>query len=64
MKNMHLIPVGVIDIVDKLNKATHENEKMNYVLRLEAIQEYCNDILHQNNKFNKSPFDVTKRMKK
>lgn len=60
---MHLVPVGVLDIVEKLSKAKHENEKMNYILRLEATQEYCSDILHQNTKLelNKQPFDVTKK---
>lgn len=46
MKNQHLIPPSVVDIVDKLSSPiAHENEKMNYVLRLEAIRDYCSTVL-------------------
>ena len=42
MKNLHLVPVNVIDLVDKLNdKNIRENEHNNYVLRIEAIRDYC-----------------------
>ena len=41
MNNQHLIPANVIDIVDKLSKQINENEKANYLYRLEAIREYC-----------------------
>lgn len=41
MKNLHLVPANVIDLVDKINdNITRENEKNNYVLRLEAIRDY------------------------
>lgn len=41
MKNLHLVPANVIDLVDKINDNNiRENERNNYVLRLEAIREY------------------------
>jgi hypothetical protein len=41
MKNEHLVPVNVIDLVNKIGDATlRENERNNYVLRLEAIRDY------------------------
>jgi len=48
MKNEHLVPVNIIDLVNKLNdKTLRENELMNYQLRLEAIKEYCSVALHK-----------------
>lgn len=47
---MHLIPPSVIDIVEKLNSPTvHVNEKMNYIVRLEAIRDYCISSINKNN---------------
>jgi len=47
MKNLHLVPVNIIDLVDKLNDPTiRENERNNYVFRLEAIREYTNVCLN------------------
>lgn len=41
-KNEHLLPANVIDLVEKLNQpSVRENERMNYILRLETIREYC-----------------------
>jgi hypothetical protein len=41
-KNEHLLPVNIVDLVEKLNQPNiRENERMNYVLRLETIREYC-----------------------
>ena len=45
MKNEHLVPVLVLDLVSKLNATKNENEKMNYAMRLEAIVECCTDAL-------------------
>lgn len=48
MKNEHLVPVNIVDLVNKLNdKTLRENEVMNYQLRLEAIKEYCSIALHK-----------------
>ena len=42
MKNEHLVPVNIVDLVSKLqDKTLRENEVANYQLRLEAIKEYC-----------------------
>lgn len=42
MKNLHLVPVNIVDLVEKLNdKNIRENEHNNYVLRIEAIRDYC-----------------------
>jgi hypothetical protein len=46
MKNQHLIPINVQDIVDKLEAAKNENEINNYLLRLEAIRDYCENKIH------------------
>ena len=50
MKNEHLIPPIVLDIGEKSNSPTvRENEKMNYILRLEAIRDYCSVIINKHN---------------
>jgi hypothetical protein len=42
MKNEHLVPVNVADIVNRLSgKDLSENERMNLVLRLEAIRDFA-----------------------
>ena len=46
MKNEHLLPVNIIDLVEKINDPnTRENERNNYVLRLETIRDYCTAAL-------------------
>lgn len=41
MKNEHLVPVNIQDIVNKLNdKNIRENERANLLLRLDAIRDY------------------------
>lgn len=53
MKNKHLIPPSVLDIVDKYNSPlAQENEKMNYILRLEAIRDFCEEVLKKNDQQN------------
>ena len=42
---MHLIPQPVIDCAESLVSTKQEHMKMNYIIRLEAIREYCDDIL-------------------
>lgn len=47
MKNLHLVSANVIDLVDKINDPTvRENEKNNYILRLEAIRDYTTICLN------------------
>jgi hypothetical protein len=46
MKNLHLVPVNVTDLAEKIFiKNLHENEHMNYILRLEAIRDFCSEAL-------------------
>ena len=42
---MHLIPQPVIECAENLVSTKQEHMKMNYIIRLEAIREYCDDIL-------------------
>ena len=44
MKNEHLVPVNVIDLAAKANdKTLRESERTNYIMRLEAIRNYCDE---------------------
>lgn len=53
MKNEHLVPVNVQDIVEKVmlkgvaNHGYNNNEYQNYILRLEAIRDYCAEALRK-----------------
>ena len=60
MKNLHLVPINVVDIVDKLsNKDIRENEQINYLMRLEAIRDYTTAAI---TKFqNQKPVKANKR---
>jgi hypothetical protein len=41
-KNLHLVPNNIQDIVEQLqNPTVRGNERANYVLRLEAIRDFC-----------------------
>jgi len=47
MKNLHLVPANIMDLVDKLGDPTvNENERNNYVLRLEVIRDYTTTCLN------------------
>ena len=63
MKNEHLVPVNVIDLVNKINdKNIRENEHQNYVLRVEAIRDYCDESLKRNiNKISAVPNKKVRR---
>lgn len=50
MKNEHLVPVNIQDIVNRLNdKTINENEEMNILLRLEAIRDYTSQAVFRYN---------------
>jgi len=49
IKNEHLIPASIYDIVDKYSKATNENEINNYLYRLEATRDYLNQVIMKHN---------------
>jgi len=56
IKNQHLIPVNVLDLVEKINsKYINEYEKQNYIMRLEAIRDCCDNAVKKAN--NKSMFE-------
>ena len=61
MKNLHLIPINIQDIVENLNNATNINEKNNYLLRLETIRDYCDETIKKTN--TKSLFDEQHKRK-
>ena len=51
MKNLHLVPANIMDLVEKINdKTIRENERNNYIFRLEATVSYISEAL-QKNKF-------------
>jgi hypothetical protein len=53
MKNLHLVPPNVIDLVDKINdERVKGNERNNYILRLETTSEFITEALTKQ----KSPF--------
>lgn len=49
MKNEHLVPQVIIDLVNHMNSDnTPYNTKVNYQMRIEAIRDYCNTVLDVN----------------
>jgi hypothetical protein len=47
MNNEHMIPVNIIDLVNKLNdKTVKQNELQNYIHRIEVIRDYCINSLN------------------
>lgn len=57
MKNEHLVPVNIQDIVNRLkDKNIGENEKANLLLRLDAIRDYVTAAVvraNENRPFNR-----------
>ena len=57
MKNEHLVPVNIQDIVNRLkDKTIGENEKANLLLRLDAIRDYVTAAVvraNENRPFNR-----------
>ena len=48
MTNEHLVPVVIVDLVEKVFKpSTHVNEKINYETRLIAIRDYCQNAINR-----------------
>jgi len=49
-KNLHLVPINVVDIVERLNnKDLRDNEKQILLQRLETIRDYCASAIVKNN---------------
>lgn len=62
MKNLHLVPINVLDVVENmLDKNRRENEHQNYVLRVEAIRDYCNEALKKETTISAVPFKKVRR---
>lgn len=47
MKNLHNVPQVIIDVAENLINAKQENMRTNYIMRLEAIRDYCDAIIKQ-----------------
>lgn len=55
MKNNHLVPVNIQDIVNRLNdKNVRENERANLLLRLDAIRDYVTEAVVKANSKNEN----------
>jgi hypothetical protein len=64
MKNEYLIPVNIIDLVDKFNKASG-NEKQHIMQRVQAIKDYCEiSLKNYNDKLNIEENYRTRKPKK
>ena len=46
---MHLIPQAIIDCATDLATTKNENIRINYVMRLETISDYCDQVLKSQN---------------
>jgi len=61
MKNLHLLPANVMDLVDKIGDPNiRENERNNYILRLEAIRDYVTVSLNTHSR-DKNSFNNIKK---
>lgn len=45
MKNDHLVPPAVLDIIEKFNGPLGENERLALLQRLEVIRDVCQKII-------------------
>ena len=45
MNNEYLVPVLIQDLIAKFNTSKNENERMNLIMRLEAIVEASNEVI-------------------
>lgn len=49
-KNLHFVPINVIDVVERLNsKDLRENERQLLLQRLETIRDYCAGAIVKHN---------------
>ena len=65
MKNLHLVPVNVIDLVDKINdNSIRDSERNNYILRLESIRDYTTMCLNTYSRDKQSLFNSKKKQAK
>lgn len=65
MKNkMHLIPQIVIDCAENFSQSKSEHTRVAYELRLEAIRDYCDNILKTTRQRNFNLNENGKRVRK
>lgn len=62
MKNEHLVPLMVLDMIMKLDTQLSENERGNIILRLKTTNEFINQSLEKQGK--KDMFQRNKPIKK
>lgn len=58
---IHLIPQPVIDCAENLRTTHQEHMRLNYIVRLEAIRDYCEQALRTTSQ--KNTFTNTKSKK-
>jgi hypothetical protein len=46
---IHLVPQAVLDCAEGLNNTKQDNLRLNYILRLEAIREFCDLTIRKHN---------------
>ncbi len=42
---LHLVPHQIQDLAEKAKKSEHQYHKETYVQRLEAIRDFCNNVI-------------------
>jgi hypothetical protein len=47
MNNQHLVPQVIIDVAENLSSTTNENSRNAYIMRLETIRDYCDNVLRK-----------------
>lgn len=47
--NLHLIPQAILDCAEGLSKTKQDNLKLNYIIRLEAIRNFCDEAIRKHN---------------
>lgn len=52
---MHLIPQAIIDCATDLATTKNENIRINYIVRLETIRDYCDQVLKSQNQVRWAP---------
>lgn len=53
MKNQHLLPINIVDLVEKLNNPNvRDPERTNILQRIETIRDYCGNAVTKFNKNN------------
>ena len=52
---LHLIPQAIIDCATDLATTKNENIRINYIVRLETIRDYCDQVLKSQNQVRWAP---------